>query len=262
MRGADDVLTTEERRIGARLFRIDVESDAAEFSGIEAALERFHIVDSAARAVDKANAVFHRLDFFIADKVARRVGQRSVNSEIIDEGEKFGDGIVNLDVEFLSALRGEVGVEGDDLHIEGFRELRDCLSDASHTDDTERLAAELTSDELFTIPTSFGERLVRGAGVAAQREHESKGLLSGRNGVAAGSVHDDDPATGSGLEVDIVDADARASDRLEAFVSFKSFGGNLHAATTDGAVEFGKGLAQLFAFKASADLVFESGVLH
>ena len=40
-------------------------------------------------------------------------------------------------------------------------------------------------------------------------------MLGGRHRIAEGRIHDDDPARGSGGEVDIVDADAGAADRLE-----------------------------------------------
>ena len=262
VRGADDVRTTEERALGVRFFRINVERDAAEFAGVEAADERVHVVNPAASAVDQAGALFHRVDFFIGNQVAGRVGQRRVNGQIVDNRQKFRDGVVKFDVQFLRASGGEVRVERDDLHIERFRELGDRLADAPHPDDTERFAAELATGELFAIPTTFDERLVRGAGVAAQRKHQRERLLGGRDGVPAGSVHDDDARAGRRFKVDIVDADAGASDRLEPFVAFERFGGDFDAAATDRAVKFGQRLAQFFAFEAGANFVFEPGVLH
>ena len=47
---------------------------------------------------------------------------------------------------------------------------------------------------------------------ARQRQHESEGVLGDGDRIAAGRVHDHDAALGGGIEIDVIDAHARASD--------------------------------------------------
>ena len=53
--------------------------------------------------------------------------------------------------------------------------------------------------------------------VAGEREEERDRVLGSGVDGRLGGVRDDDPAAGRGLDVDVVDADACASDDLEAF---------------------------------------------
>ena len=217
VRRADDVRLAKERRLGVRFLGEDVKAYAAELTRFDPFDDRVHIINAAARAVDEEGAVFHRVDFFFADEVARRVGEGNVNGKVIDEWQDFGERIVNLNVDFLRALRREIGVEGDNVHLERFTKFRNGLTDASHANNAERLAVELATGELFAIPATFHERLVRCADIATHGKHEREGLLGGGRRVAARRVHNDDPMPGRGFKIDIVDANAGASDRLAAY---------------------------------------------
>ena len=47
---------------------------------------------------------------------------------------------------------------------------------------------------------------------ASHRQHECKGVLRNGHRVAARSIHDHDAVLGSRIEIDVIDAHARASD--------------------------------------------------
>jgi hypothetical protein len=66
------------------------------------------------------------------------------------------------------------------------------------------------------------------------------------------------PSRGGGRFVDVVGADAGSGDRLEASVAFERLGGQLDAASANGAVGFRDRLPQVFALEARADLVFNA----
>ena len=95
-----------------------------------------------------------------------------------------------------------------------------------------------------------------GGDVPHQAVHQGQRLLGGRERVAAGRVHDDDALPGGGLGVDVVDAYARAGDRLEPLVSLERFGGDLYSAAADCAVELRQGRFEGVALEARADLNF------
>ncbi len=54
-------------------------------------------------------------------------------------------------------------------------------------------------------------------------------MLGRGDRVAAGRVHHDDPAPGRGRDVDVVDAHARAHDRLEPRLALEHLGRQLRA---------------------------------
>ena len=75
------------------------------------------------------------------------------------------------------------------------------------------------------------------------------------NVLPVGSVHHDNAVPRGGGLVDVVGSDTGAHDRSQAATALQRLGRDLHAAATDGSVEFGQGLAQFRALEPGADLV-------
>ena len=73
-----------------------------------------------------------------------------------------------------------------------------------------------TPRELRALPRPRDERRVRLRDVAGQREQQRERVLGGGDDVGLRRVGDDDAALGGGGDVDVVDADAGAADRLQA----------------------------------------------
>src|SRR5204863_2371399 len=70
----------------------------------------------------------------------------------------------------------------------------------------------------------------RGVGlrhVAGEREQQRERVLGGGDDVRLGGVGDDDPALGRGRDVDVVDADPGATDRLHVVRGVDELGGDL-----------------------------------
>ena len=214
MRGADDLVELEERRVGARLARIHVEAGAGDPALLEGGGEGGLVDDAAAGGVDDADAGLDLVQRVVADQ-AERLGRL---------GEMDGDEVRGLQQlvqgEQLHAhLRGAGGlherVVGDDLHAEGRHPLRDQHADAAETDDAERLLAELDAGVLAALPLAVLQRGVGLRDVPGGGDQQAARQLGGGDDVGGGSVDHHDAGLGGGRDVDVVEPDARAGDDLE-----------------------------------------------
>ena len=177
-----------------------------------ASFERRVVDQLAAGAVDDAHAVLHLRERLGVQPAARlgRLGQvdRDEVGLRVDVGARLG----LLDAELAVALGGDERVEGDDVHAEAARARGDELADAAEAEHAERLLVDLDAAELRALPLAGGQRAVRLRDVAGEREHQRDGVLGGGDDVRLRRVGDDDAALGGGLDVHVVDADARAAD--------------------------------------------------
>ncbi len=142
-------------------------------------------------------------------------------------------------------------------HFHGHGPRGHGLADPPQADDAQRLAGQLRAHELLAVPAAFDQALVGRGDVPHQAVHQGQRLLGGGDRVAAGRVHDHDALPGGGLGVDVVDAHARPGDRLEPMVPLERFGGDLHAAAADRAVELRQGRFQGLALQSRADFDFD-----
>src|SRR3990172_172198 len=86
--------------------------------------------------------------------------------------------------------------------------------DPSQADPPQRLAGHLDAQEDALLPPAS---LHRGSGlrnILGQGQEEGKGVLGGRQGIAARGVHHQDPASCRRLDVHIVHPDARSAHPL------------------------------------------------
>ncbi len=216
MRRDDDVaVALEQRVVGDRLAREDVERGAGDLAGVERVLERRVVDELAARAVDHADAVLHLRERLGVQPAARlgRLGQ--VDRDEVGLGVDVGARLGLLDAQLAVALGAHERVEGDHAHPEAARAGRDELADAAEPEHAERLLVDLDPAELRALPLARGQRAVRLRDVARQREHQRHGVLRGGDDVRLRRVGDDDAALGGRLDVDVVDADAGAPDHLQ-----------------------------------------------
>src|SRR5205085_7116614 len=77
-------------------------------------------------------------------------------------------------------------------------------------------SAQLEARELRSLPLPTANRGIRGRDPAGDTGQEGQRVLRGRDRVAGRGIHDGDPGRRRGIEVDVVDADARPADDLEA----------------------------------------------
>ena len=89
------------------------------------------------------------------------------------------------------------------------------------------LLGELDAAPARALPAPLLERRVRLRDVARERDEQADGVLGGRDDVRLGRVRDDDPAPRRRVDVDVVDADARAADHLQLVGALDQVGGQL-----------------------------------
>ncbi len=215
MRRGDYVAELEQRMVGRRrLFDENIERGAGDLARFDRLGQRGFIDDSAACAIDDAHALFHLREGGGADQPARVVGERRVHGDEIGAPKDLSR-LDQLDAEPGRGLGGEDRIEADHFHLEAERAIGDDPADIAQPDDAEHLVADLGAGELAALPASGLERSVGRRDMTRQRHHHRDRVLGGGDAVAERAVHHDDPAPGGRVEVDVVDADAGASDHLE-----------------------------------------------
>ena len=170
----------------------------------------------AAGGVDDPHAVAHRVERGGVDRAARLRGQRQVQREEVGGRVDLLRRLDALGAELAEALGRDVRVVGDDAHPEPERAARDLLADPAEAEHAERLAGELDAAVRAALPAALLERGVRLRDVARERDEEADRVLGGGDDRRLRRVRDDDPAPRRRVDVDVVDADARAADHLQA----------------------------------------------
>ncbi len=125
-----------------------------------------------------------------------------------------------------------IGVEGDGVHTERLTAHTNLFSDPAQTDDAQRLAAQLGTDEAFPAP--FDHTLVGRNDLPGQGEHQSQGEISHGIVDGAGSGRDDDSQLARGIEVDVVHTHPVLGDRFQRGNRSEHLSGQLVGSADDG----------------------------
>ncbi len=255
VRGDDDVVVAVEQRVvGDRLGREDVERGAGDLAGVERVLERLVDQQLAAGAVDDADAVLHLGERLGVEPAARlgRLGQ--VDGDEVGLAVDVGARLGLLGPELAEAFGGDERVVGEHAHAEALRAGGDELADAAEAEHAERLLVDLDAAELRALPLVRGEAGVGLRDVARQREHQRDGVLGGGDDVGLGRVGDDDAALGGGLHVDVVDADAGAPDHAQVVGAADQVRGQLRRRADQDPVVVADALRELLVGPVDADV--------
>ena len=116
------------------------------------------------------------------------------------------------DIQLLSEAGSHIRIVRHHLHPERERAARNFHANPAQSNDAQRLAAKLGALQRLLLPFAG---LHGGVGThqgARHGQHQSEGVFRDGNRIAAGSVHHHDAALGGGVEIDVVDTHARASD--------------------------------------------------
>ena len=154
MRREDDVVALEQRMLGERLGREDVERRAGDLAGLEPGEQRVEVDQLAACAVDHPHAVAHPGDRLGIDPAHRLGRLRQVDRDQVGARVELLAALDALDSELAEAIRGDELVERDDLHLECLRPLGDELADPPEADHAKRLAIELVAPVARPRPLS------------------------------------------------------------------------------------------------------------
>ena len=245
---------------GGRLLLEHVEGRAGHLAALDGRRERRLVDDPAARAVDDAHAAPHARERARADEPARLRRERGVDGDEVGARVELVERD-QLDAQARGDLVGDEGVVGDHLHAQPEGPLGDDGADVAEADDAEHLVAHLGAEPLLPLPAP---RAHAGRGlrdVARQGEQQRDRVLGGGDVGSAGRVHDHDALLGGGIDVDVVDADARPADHAQRVRPREHVGGDLGAAADDEGVEAAHRVPQLRRRETGARLDLELRLL-
>ena len=190
----------------------DVQRGGGDLARIERGQEVVFDHDFAAGAIDHADLGFHLGEGAGIEHAVRLVGDRQVDGDEIGIAVNVVEVRDEREAERFGALLGEEGVVGQDVHAEGQGAAGDLAADAAHAEDAEGLAHQLDALELLAIPFAGRHRGVGLGHLARQAQNQGEGKLGGRDGVAAGRIHDHHAALSGGLDIHVVHSHAGAAD--------------------------------------------------
>ena len=226
MRRADHIGQAEEHIGGGGLVGEHIEGAASDMAGHEGIAHGRFINQFAARAIDDAHALLRPGDVFRIHDPARLGRQRRMQSDEIGAPQEIVQ-LHLLDAHVAGALGREEGIEGDDAHPEAQRPVGDDGADIAAADDAQHLGGDLHAHEAVLLPLARLGGGVGGGDLAGHREHHGDGVFGCGDGIAERRVHHDDAPTGCCGNIDIINANARAANDLEAGRLLQQFGGDL-----------------------------------
>ena len=248
---------------GRRLLVEDVDAGPGEVTRFERLCHRGLVDDAAAGHVEHDRAGLELGDRRPADQALRRAGQRHVHGDDVRACEQ------GVEVDELGAVIGrllgrDVRVDAQDDHLHGPCSVGDGQADLAQADDPERPAAQLEPGELRALPLAATDRGIGGGRSASDAVKQGERVLGRGDGVARRRVDDRDPGAGRGVEVDVVHADAGATDDDQPRAGGDELGIHLDLAAHDQRVIVGEESGQLLARAAEplVDLVGRREELH
>ena len=249
----------KQRTVGAGLLLEDIEGNSGDHTPLEALHQRLLVVDATAGAIDQPHARLEDFEFGHPDQVSRFIRQRSVHREVIDLRQHGRHARHQFDAQLGGPLRRQKRIEAHHAHVEGPGPFGQRLPDAPQPHDPQSLARHLHAHELIAVPAMVPQAGVGCGEIARQRQQQREGMLGGAHGVARRGVHHHDALPSGGVLVDIVGANARPHDGLEAVVAHQTIGSDFHTAAADGAVVLGQTLPQRISRETGGDFVADAG---
>ena len=107
---------------------------------------------------------------------------------------------------------GRAGVGVDNVDVAAATKRGVVVANAPEPDDADRLAGDLDAPVAAAVPGPLLQSGVRLGDVPRLREQEGHRVLRRRDDVRLRRVHDHHAPTGGGLDVDVVEPDARTGD--------------------------------------------------
>ena len=250
---ANDVGQAKQRIGGRRLIREHVEPAAADLARYDGLAHGGFVHQLAARAIDDAHALLCLGDVFRVHDVARLRRQRRVQRDEIGALEKLVE-LHLLDADVTRALNRQEGIERDDAHAQAHGAISDDGADIAAADDAQRLGGDFHAHEAVLFPLASLRRHIGGGDFSGDRKHHRNGVFGGGDGIAEGRVHHDDALGGGSGNIDVVNADACASNDLQACGAFQQFGGRLGVGANGEAIIIADDFCELFLVLAQIGL--------
>ncbi len=233
MRRDDDVVELEQRA-RVRLGREDVERRACDLAALERLEQRVLVDELAACGVDEAHAVAHTRERGRVDRPARLVAQRQVEREELRSVVDLLRRLDALDAELAEPLaRSRTGRRRRRAcrgRARGVRPAGRCARSRARRASSRRARCRRTS----CAPSVPASSAACACGMFRASATSSPIVCSdGGDDRRLRRVRDDDPAPRRRVDVDVVDADARAADHLQVHGAFDQLGRELRRRAHD-----------------------------
>ena len=145
-----------------------------------------------------------------------------------------------------------VGVVRDQVHTERGEALGNEDPDPAEPHNADGLVRYFDAGVLGALPLTTVQRGIRGHNVARAREQQSHRQFRGADDVGGGCVHHHDTRLGGGLDVDVVQSNARARDDLQALRGCDGFRVDLRRRTDQDGIDIRDRRNQLIAIGSIA----------
>ncbi len=183
------------------------------------------------------------------------------------EGDEIGarQEIVELelfDAELLGAFSAQERIKGDDPHLQSQGPRGDDRADVPATNDSERLAGQFDAHEAVLFPLSRLGRNVGARDLAGEREHECDRMLGGGDRIAEWRVHHDHASRCRGRNVDVVDADAGATDDFQLRRGLEQLGRDFGRGANGEPVIVADDLGELLLVESRFDVDLDAALLE
>ena len=140
---------------------------------------------------------------------------------------------------------GEVGIVSHDLHAQAAAALRHDAADAPQADHSQALASQLAAHQVLLVPLALAHLPVGARDVPGEGAEQGDRQLPGGRRVARRRVHDDHPALGGSVAVDVVHADPRPTDHAQGSRRFEHAARDARGGAHDQSVDLSDACAEL-----------------
>src|SRR5690348_14335266 len=156
MRGSEKIIVREERVLAWRLFLKYIQRSAGDDAGLQGVRQCFRIDQLPSRAIHDTNPVLHRGESSRVQHVVGFWGEGDMQSNEIALPIKLRQRN-KLDFERRGALRANVRIVRDDLHLKRLGTFDHLAANTTKPDDAQRLSAKFVAEKLLLFPfATFG----------------------------------------------------------------------------------------------------------
>ena len=226
-----------------RFAGVNVNASASNLATLNSVSYSLRIHAAATSAVYETHTIFHFSDGFCVNHLFSFFSQRSVNGDVVrfcQQGVKINKLYANLASTFFS----DVGVITDGGHFHTLHTFCHTATNTTYANDTQGFALYLDTVKAFTIPSAFLHGLMSLRNVTSHCHQKSNGVLGCSHSVAFRSVQYNNATSSCSRNINIVYANACATDNLQISCSVNQFFGYLDLATAYECVVFTNDFAQ------------------
>ena len=222
VRSTNSFRQAKQRGIRARLGRVHIEASTADVASLDRVGKRLLVDETAAGSVDDDLALLGLAQELSIEHASGFLGLRQVDGHEISASHQVFQ-LNQLNTELSSTGRVRVRIVRNDVGLKSSETLRKQLADVTETDDTDGLAEDFDTLEGRALPLPLTQGRVRSRQLASGGQQQRDCVLTCRVNIGGRSVDNHDAALGSGIDVDVIQANAGTADDLQIRSRFEDF---------------------------------------